>query len=401
MSYRYDFIKRTNGSISNLDNLSEALGIPLSDLFKILEFSDEEKYLKFEIPKSDGRKRTVYNPHQIVRLVQRRINSRIFHPKQSKGGLITWPSYLFGSIPNDPHSVAAFDGRDYVSCASMHCSSKSILKMDISDFFDNIHRNQVVKLFTNLLKFPNEVSNALADICCHKGTVVQGALTSSYIASAILFDVEPNLVRKLHEKNLTYTRLVDDITISSKVHDYNFSYAKSLVIKMLHEKGLPNNENKTIILSTSASDALVHGLRVSFKEPRLPSGEIAKIRANVQHVERFAQDPIFRTSRDYRKIYNRCLGRVNRLKQLGHNQHENLKTRLNRIKPKPCRSDIKKARRLVCKLEHLYVEYGEGFGYRRIYNKALYELNILGRTFKLTADSLRHRLKKVKPKYEQ
>lgn len=400
MSYRYDFIKRTNGSISNLDNLSLALDIPLLDLHKASNLPDQEKYVKLVIPKSDGKKRTVYNPHQLVRLVQRRVNSRIFHPKHKKGGLITWPSYLFGSIPNDPHSLVAFEGRDYVSCASIHCGSKSILKMDISDFFDNIHRNQVVNLFRNLLKFPIEVSNFLADICCYKGNVVQGALTSSYIASAILFDVEPNLVRRLHEKNLKYTRLVDDITISSKVHDYDFSYAKSLVIKMLHEKGLPNNENKTVVLSTSSADALVHGLRVSFKEPRLPSGEVAKIRANVQHVERFAKDPSFRTSRDYRKVYNRCLGRVNRLKQLGHHQHENLMSRLNRIKPLPCRSDIKKARRLVYKLKQLFKEYGEGFGYKRIYNRAIYDLNILGRTFKLTADSLRKRLQKIEPEYE-
>lgn len=399
MGFRYDFVKRNNHSISNIKNLCEALDIDVTDLDKFSQIPEGQRYIQSEVPKSDGKKRTVYNPNQLIRLIQRRINSRIFHPKHTKGGLITWPSYLFGSIPNNPQSPET-SSRNYISCAAMHCESKSILKMDIADFFDNIHRNQVYNIFHNLLKFPPAVSNALSDICSHKGIVVQGALTSSYIASAVLFDVEPNLVRKLHEKNLVYTRLVDDITISSKVHDYDFAYAKGLVIKMLYEKGLPTNESKTNVLNTSTNEALVHGLRVCFKEPRLPSNEVARIRANVQHVERFAQDAAFRTSRDYRKIFNRCLGRVNRLKQLGHSQHENLKRRLMRIKPKPSRSDVKKARRLIYKIESLYSDYGSGYRYLSLYNKALYELTILGRTFKFTADSLKSRLKKVRPTYE-
>lgn len=400
MGYRYDFVKRINNSISSISNLCDALGINISDLNNVRVLSDDEKYIQSHVPKSDGKKRVVYNPHQLVRMIQRRVNSRIFHPKHNKGGLITWPSYLFGSIPNNPQAPES-SNRNYVACAAMHCGSKSILKMDIADFFDNIHRSQVLNIFINLLKFPLPVSEVLSDICCHKGSVVQGALTSSYIASAVLFDVEPNLVKKLHEKNLVYTRLVDDITISSKIHDYDFSYAKSLVIKMLYEKGLPTNDTKTIVLNASTSEALVHGLRVCFKEPRLPASEVARIRASVQHVERFAQDAAFRTSREYRKIFNRCLGRVNRLKQLGHNQHENLKSRLMRIKPKPSRGDIKKARRLVFKIEKLYHDYGTGYRFKSLYNKALYELTILNRTFKLTSAALRLRLKKVEPLYEQ
>uniref|UniRef100_Q0HZF0 RNA-directed DNA polymerase (Reverse transcriptase) n=1 Tax=Shewanella sp. (strain MR-7) TaxID=60481 RepID=Q0HZF0_SHESR len=400
MAFRYDFIKRNRNSISNIPNLLDALGIEEVQFEQFKNLNDLDKYKPSSVPKSDGKSRTVYNPAQLIRLFQRRINTRIFHPKHSQGGLISWPSYLFGSIPNNPQSPEN-SNKNYITCAGMHCGAKSILKMDISDFFDNIHHREVINIFEGLLKFPNDVSQTLADICCYKGNVIQGALTSSYIASAVLFDVEPNVVRRMHEKHLVYTRLVDDITISSKIYDYDFSYAKNIVIDMLRKKGLPTNEDKTIVINSSTKEGLVHGLRVCFKEPRLPADEVGKIRASVQHVERFARDAEFRTSREYRRIYNRCLGRVNRLKQLGHNQYQNLKDRLIKIEPKPCKADIKKARSLVRKVKTLHKDYGSGYRYRRLYYKAQYELNILQRTFSVTADSLRKQLRRVKPTYEQ
>lgn len=398
MAFRYNFNKTSKKSISTIENLHTALGIDDNLLNEFRSLEPEEKYREIRVPKSDGKLRFVFNPHQALRAIQRRINSRIFHPKHDKGGLISWPDYLFGSIPNNPDPKNK-KRKDYIACAAMHCGSKSILKMDIANFFDNIHEDHVVDLFINLLKFPDSVAKYLSGICCHNRNVIQGALTSSYIASAILFDVEPILVRKLHAKGLVYTRLVDDITVSSKHHEYNFSYAKSLIIDMLHSKGLPTNDDKTVVFGTSSGEALVHGLRVCFNEPRLPANEVARIRASVQYVERFATDPVYRTSRSYRNVYNRCLGRVNRLEQVGHNQHEILLNRLNRIKPLPNKSDIKKARKLVKKIESLYLGYKNGYRYKRLFHKAQYELNILQRTFKKTADSLRERLRKVKPNY--
>ncbi len=326
-------------------------------------------------------------------------NSRIFHPKHQKGGLITWPSYLFGAVPNNPAS-SADSNRDYISCAAVHCGAKSILKIDISNFFDNIHESEVFKIFKDLLKFPEDVSAYLTDICCFNKNVVQGALTSSYIASAVLFDVEPKLVRRLHEKGLRYTRLVDDITISSIHSNYNFSYAKSIVVDMLHSKGLPANEEKSVVLGTTSAEALVHGLRVCFPQPRLPSKEVARIRACVQHLEKFALNPSFRTSKSYRELFDRALGRVNRLKQLGHNQHDNLLKRVNLILPKPNNFDIQKCIKLVNKLKALHPKYGDGYRYKSLYYKAQYELNILQRTFYLTAQSLRAQLRVIKPGYE-
>lgn len=399
MAFQYNYGKRTKKSISDLDNLLKTLDITELQYQEAMAIPPSDRYLKSTIPKSNGSERVVYNPHKHIRRIQRRINKRIFNQRHNKGGLISWPSYLFGSIPNNPQKIH-LERKDYVSCAAQHCECKSIMKMDIADFFDNIHEEHVYLIFRKLLRFPEEVSNILTDICCHEGSVIQGALTSSYIASAVLFELEPTVVKKLHDKGLTYTRLVDDITISSKKFGYEFSYAERIVIDMLYNKGLPTNNAKTEILNTSSSELLVHGLRVNFKEPRLPSKEVGKIRASVKHLEVFAQDSEFRTSRKYRTLYNKSLGRVNRLQRLGHNQHSTLLSRLLRIEPKPRKSDIGKTKGLVIKIENLHPKYGGGYRYRQLYFKAQSELNILQRTFDRAALTLRKRLRKVKPDYE-
>lgn len=214
-------------------------------------------------------------------------------------GHISWPSYLYGSIPNEIRKDSNNQeviSKDYIACARNHCMAKSLMKLDISNFFDNIHQDHVYSIFKNLLKYPDDVSEVLTKLCCYKGNVVQGALTSSYIASAVLFDVEPLLVKRLHRKNLVYTRLVDDITVSSNKKQYDFSYAQSLIVEMLHSKDLPVNNNKTIIKYVSTEPLIVHGLRINFKEPRLPADEVSRIRASVKNLELLAKDGQYKVS---------------------------------------------------------------------------------------------------------
>ncbi|EDM67837.1 RNA-directed DNA polymerase [Moritella sp. PE36] len=269
--------------------------------------------------------------------------------------------------------------------------------MDISDFFDNIHEIHVYSIFSDLLKFPDDVSNALTSLCCLNGNVVQGALTSSYIASAVLFDVEAKVVRRLQYKNLTYTRLVDDITVSSKKFDHDFSYAQSIITEMVQSKDLPINIEKTTISRCSTEELMVHGLRVNYKEPRLPASEVSRIRSSVKHLELLAQDSVYRVSRDYRKSFDRCQGRVNKLGRLGHRQHKILLDRILRIKPLPSKKDINLAIKFITKLENWHITKAGEYWYFRLFHKAHAELNILQRCFNKTAYSLRQRLRKIKP----
>ncbi len=356
----------------------------------------DERYTTMRQPKLNGSDRIVNNPHYLIRKIQRRVNKRFF----ANPDFIRWPRHIFGCIPNYVDDDGELVTTDYVSCASKHCQSKSILKMDISDFFGNVHQDHVYKVFLNLLSFPEDVSKILTDLCTLRGSLPQGGLTSSYLASLCLHDKEGSVVRRLENKGLVYTRLVDDITVSSHVANYNFSYAKKIITDMLIEKDLPINEDKTIVQRLSTEPLTVHGLRVGFKEPRLPAGEVKRIRASVQSMEQLAREPNYRVSHAYRRDYNRCMGRVNKLSRVGHKQHSILVRRLKSIRPLPSRADLDRLEVMVSRLEKDHAEKRATFWYWKRYHRAHERLNVLQLIYIAKAKKFRERLKKVKPLYD-
>jgi RNA-directed DNA polymerase len=392
---RYDPIKESSGSISSIDSLCAALDITSRELSEALALSVEERYQRKETAKKDGSTRVVYNPHFLIRKIQRRINKRIF----SNPTVISWPNHIFGSIPNDPEENSPASNKDYINCVRQHCGAKSVLTLDIKDFFDNIHREQVTSIFLKFLMYPKIVSETLADICCRDQSVAQGALTSSYIATLCLFKEEGNLVKRLAYKSLIYTRFVDDITISSRIANYDFSYALKQTEQMLCDAGLPINTQKTHTQYVSMQPIIVHGLRVDFQQPRLPPEEPRKIRAAVKSLELLAGSPGYRASHSYRKDFNRCMGRVNKLGRIGHSQHAVLLKRLRGILPLPSHMDISRAERLIDKLQESFSkpDYAETHWFRKRYYVANERLVILKRSFPLKEKELRAQLKKIAP----
>lgn len=383
-------------SISSLENLSVALGIKIDTLHEAVNMPQAERYERSEVPKSDGSVRTIYKPHHVIRLVQRRINRRIF----SNPSVVAWPDHLYGSIPNHRNQFGEVVSRDYISCARCHCRSKSILKIDIKDFFDNVHSDLVFGVFRDLLKYSEEVSRALTSVCTFHDHLVQGALTSSYLANLCLHDVEGHVVDRLKRKGLVYTRFVDDITVSSSVSGYDFSYAKSIIEGMLTSKELPLNQNKTKIQYSSSKPLVAHGLRVCFAEPRLPSDEVRRIRAAVKNIEKIAAEDGYRMTHAYRHDFNRCMGRVNKLSRVGHNQHKKLVARLVNVYPLPSKKDIERAKTIIARLERDVALKRHGYWYSRRFYMAHERLNILKRSYPKTAGELRKKLRELVPTYE-
>ncbi|MBQ0533300.1 RNA-directed DNA polymerase [Providencia huaxiensis] len=334
-----------------------------------------ERYKEIELKKSSGDVRIVYNPAHLIRKIQKRINNRIFKP------LILWPNYLFGSIPKNELDKKEGIDRHYIACARKHCEAKTILKVDIKNFFDNIHRDIVYDVFKKVLKYKGEALEYLVDICCFGDKIVQGALTSSYIASLCLFDLEFDIVKRAARKQLVYTRLVDDITVSSKIVNFDMSQMLNHIKNMLLNKDLPINEKKTQVHNISTESLTVHGLRISFATPRLPAHEVGRIRASIHNLEQLSKKNNSLTSVAYRLEYNRCVGRVNKLVRLNHNKKDEFKRRLKAILPKASKKDIKEITRSINFLESSYALGNSNKAYyKKKYDLTIYRLIILKRT---------------------
>lgn len=386
-------VKVSKNSVSSRENLCKLLRVSDEFLALVLSLSQEDRYTrKDHVKKAGGISRPIYNPHRFLRRIQKRINIAIF----SNSYVIRWPHYIYGSIPNQKNGDG-YDSKDYVSCAARHCGAKSLLKIDVSSFFDNIHADIVFNIFHDFLKYDHDVSLILTNLCCHDSHLVQGGLTSSYIASLCLYDVEGRVAERLNRKGFIYTRLVDDITISSKSLNTDFTYALKIVGDMLAEKDLPINAGKTRVHRTSTEPLTVHGLRVSFDSPRLPSDEVGRIRAAVRNLESLAAEPGYRTTHDYRHDYNRCMGRVNKLHRVGHNQHAPFLRRLEAIRPLPSRRDVDRAKDMIARLEKDYMGKGHTHWYKARYYRLMERLVVLDRIYDKTCGQIRSRLKTLRP----
>lgn len=392
----HNAFKAASGSISNILNLAKALDLKEEDFERVWQIPEGNRYKAKTIPKASGGIRDIYNPCSDVRLIQRRINTRIF----SNPHVIKWPRYLYGSIPSTKNPNEETHSRDYVSCAKQHCQSKSLLKLDIKDFFSNVHDDLVFGVFFDVLKYPEHVSSILTRVCTHNTSLVQGALTSSYIAMLCLYGLEDDVVSRLRRKDLVYTRFVDDITISSKIANYDFSYAIRLVEQMLTERGLQLNSKKTIVQYSAMTPLTVHGLRICFPEPRLPADEVRKIRSAVQNLEIVAKEKNYRQTYPYRKDFNRCMGRVNKLSRVGHSQHKKLVSRLKAILPLPSAREVNFSKLAVDKLELIYEARKASYWYQSFYYRVGDRINIVKRSYPSLAGNLRKRLKEIKPEYE-
>jgi len=376
--------KITNESISSIENLIVALGLSEAEYKNIQDLDGNNRYTSITLKKKNGHDRVVYDPHPLVRKFQRRIKNRLFNQ-------IRYPAYLYGSISDPEHP------RDYISCAQHHCKAKTILKIDITSFFDFIDYDLVYKIFNKLFFYSEDVSEALADICTREGVVPQGAPTSSFIANLCFFDVEGRIVKNLERQKLSYTRLTDDITVSSAIQDKDLTKAKSIIVSMIENAGFKINSEKTTIESISTAAFKIHGLRINKDTPQLPRDEIRRIRAAVNNLKTLSRAPNARTSFDYRKRYESISGRVNKLARTGHPRYKKHRLELKSILPLPSQKDIRRCLTMLSTLKRDYNTFCSTPLYMKRFHRLQHRLILLQRIYKHEARKIRTELKSLNP----
>lgn len=309
-----------NNPIGSISALAKTLKITESELNELIELSNTYYFPNTPIPKSDGTFRQTYRVDNKLKKVLSSIVKNIFHH-------VYFPQYLQGSI-KDSESP-----RDYIINASIHSNKKIVIKEDIKNFFPSIKSSHVEKTWRRLFRFPADVASALTKLTTYNNEIPQGAPTSSYIANVIFWDTEPNIVSELAKKQITYSRYIDDITISSEI--YITKSEKTEIIKIIYgmflKKGIKPNRKKHLIMKANEKMS-VHGLNVNRKQPTLSKTERQKIRAAVYECTITHKDE--RKTEDYQKLYNKTKGRIHRFNRLHPSQAGRYINKLELIKPK-------------------------------------------------------------------
>lgn len=194
------------------------------DLYILLHI-DESK-LKYEPYKYrvciKDKKRLLEKPSEELKRIQRNILNKLYQ--------LNFPKYVFSGIK----------GRSAFGNAIYHINCKYMLKLDMSKFFPNTHRNRIYEFFKNKLKMSSDVASICTDIVTvnyDKENVViedgvyeflklkkikntnhlpSGTPTSQILSYLVNIDMFDEIIEYANKHKLQCTIYVDDITISSE-----------------------------------------------------------------------------------------------------------------------------------------------------------------------------------------
>jgi len=365
-----------HAGISSIEKLAIALDIFPELLVDIANKADQS-YTSFAIPKKNSltASRTVAEPKHELKKIQKRLNSRIFE-------LVEYPSYLQGGIKDQKNS------RDYINNSSIHVKPTTLINLDIRNFYPNIKREYVFDIFKNFFHFEPSVAEVLTKLTTLNGKVPQGGCCSSYIANLIFYSEEFKLVQHLRKFGWRYSRLLDDITLSSlaKIED-EVSPIKQIA-GMCRKCDLKLNNKKTKVLHRvkGIASLAVTGVWIGHGVPKIKRHERKYVRQLVYVCEQKHKSSPF--SDEYHAFWNQVSGKVAKLQRLNHPEAGLLRDRLKQILPvfdEHGRNSVIREVKVLCSKK---ANSGR-IGFVKRVNRAYYALGILSRTEKGLAKSLR------------
>ena len=268
--------------MSSLDKLQSARS--LADLAKLLGYKtnrlsyiiyhmpDTSKYLTFDIAKRSGGRREILAPQGGLKTLQRRLANLLY------GCLADLASI---EPPRRPLSHGFAKKLSIVTNATLHRNRRYVMNFDLADFFPSINFGRVRGIFIKDRRFSLEpkIATIIAQISCHNNCLPQGSPCSPVISNIIAHLLDIRLVNLAKVHKCTYSRYVDDITLSTNQTDF----PSQLAIP----KGVTGEwELSTIVLSEVARCGFkINGLKTRMQvrgSRQLTTGLVVNNKVNVR-----------------------------------------------------------------------------------------------------------------------
>lgn len=183
--------------------------------------------------------RVLYPSKGELKLVQAMIKDRILNK-------LELPIFVQGGVK----------GRDNVTNALFHKGNKYFFLTDIEKFFPSIRHFQIYEMLVSN-GFSPTIAGILTKLTTHKKRLPQGTPTSTALANLTFCVVDAKLSEFCGEHDLTFTRFVDDITISGK---HPFKPLSEHIVKIITGYGYSISRKKTAykIGPTNVTGVSVH-----------------------------------------------------------------------------------------------------------------------------------------------
>jgi RNA-directed DNA polymerase len=219
-------------NIGRLAHLSRILGVEDRVIWEVLDdFDSDPDALVHELtlwPADPSKKsRNVIAVRGRWRMLQQRLYRRLFLPRMK-------PS---------PVSHGGVKGRSATTNARAHIGNPFAFVADISSFFPSISCNRVNGFFLRQ-SCSYEVARILTRLCTYDFHLALGLITSPILANELLKPIDSDITKACKKIGLTYTRFVDDITISGKF-DLEQSGLRGVVENIVNRNGFRLAKRKT------------------------------------------------------------------------------------------------------------------------------------------------------------
>lgn len=225
----------------------------------------ENNYKIFRISKRSGGYRTIYEPNNTLKYIQKQILDKILCTRKIS-----------------KYAKAYHKGISLIDNALPHKNKKTILKLDIENFFDNITFINIYKFCFPEELFPKQIGILFTNLVTYNDYLPQGAPTSSYISNVVMREFDDLVGNWCNQNNIDYTRYSDDMTFSG---DFNPSDVIKFVRKKLYKLGLKLNNKKIHIVNRSSSQN-VTGIVVNEKI-QVSSKYRKKIRQEIYYIKKY------------------------------------------------------------------------------------------------------------------
>ena len=300
-------------SLASILELSEESLIHLADNIDL--FHKQGKIQK----KTNGEPRPTHDAKPKLKQAHEKIKNRILK-------MVEYPYFMLGGISDHKNP------RNCKAHAAIHCKKKILITEDISSFYPETSYEAVKNIWQYCFNFKSNIADILARLTTYNDELPQGWKTSSYIANLALYNYEPNLVKKLEEKGFSYSRYIDDITVSSPhlISNEDKSFIISSIYGMLCSCGYSPKRTKHDI-SSREQPMSVTSLNVNTENPTISKKERNNIRAMVYQIEKryVSQGQTHSYYKKWRSLY----GKVNRIKSFHETKGGQLNERMCCVKP--------------------------------------------------------------------
>jgi retron-type reverse transcriptase len=271
--------------------LAEALGVSVAQLRGMAYHRDAATslhYVRFTIPKRDGTERPIWAPKKRLKAAQRWILHNVVE-----------------RLPVHGAAQGFLVGRSILTNAAVHVNAKTLLKMDIKEFFPTVTLRRVKGVFRRA-GYRDGIATLLALICTEAPREIvqtegktyyvslgprclpQGAPTSPAITNALCLRLDRRLAGLATKLGWRYSRYADDMTFSLPAGHKGKPWLGALlgcVRRVVQAEGFAVNDDKTRVHRTGGRQS-VTGLVINGDgRPRAPRKLRRQLRAAIHHLK--------------------------------------------------------------------------------------------------------------------